>query len=240
MPCKNENQVSMRLVEYPRNGRVLRRWTYERSSERCCPMSRDVFSQGLCGEGSTRTESARYSYHERPGASSPQAHDLKQESIFKREKKQQEEEAAEERQTEVKRQRKGSKYDNGDSDRWKATIQMGSAERRKRSKEPSDLQINEGAALKEMSKLYQDLLERFENLKQKQETQVATESDRTRLRRLAEKDDSVYKMLKELIATVKNVAEDFKTCAMLAGSSMKRAEHHERDLDHIILELESA
>ncbi|VDK51469.1 unnamed protein product [Cylicostephanus goldi] len=166
-------------------------------------------------------------------------HDRKQESIFKREKKQQEEEAAEEQQIKVKRQG-GFTYDGRNSDQRKATTHLGSMERRKRSKEPCDLQINEGAALKEMSKLYQDLLERFENLKQKQEAQVATESDRIRLRRLAEKDDSVHKMLKELIATIKEAAGDFKTCAMLAGSSMKRAEHHERDLDHIILELESA
>ncbi|VDM67936.1 unnamed protein product [Strongylus vulgaris] len=68
---------------------------------------------------------------------------------------------------------------------------------------------------------------------------MAPESDRTRLHRLAEKDDDVIKMLHELIETVKQAAANFKTCAMLAGSSMKRAEHHERDLDHIILELES-
>ncbi|VDM68570.1 unnamed protein product [Strongylus vulgaris] len=154
----------MRLVEYPQNGRVLRRWTYERCGDGS-RMTSDVFSQGL-----VRFPLVKSCY--RPGPLSPVAHNIKQERIFKREKKLVEEEAAEEFQDRNKVRGKGAKNEAESKEPRKAYAQLSTAERRRLSKEPTDLHINEGAALKEMSKLYRDLLERFENLKQKQESQV--------------------------------------------------------------------
>ncbi|EYB96756.1 hypothetical protein Y032_0147g2591 [Ancylostoma ceylanicum] len=69
---------------------------------------------------------------------------------------------------------------------------------------------------------------------------IAAESDSTRLRRLAKDDPSIAEVLQQLVDTVKQAATSFKTCALLAGSSMPQAQHHERELDHIVLELECA
>ncbi|KIH55057.1 hypothetical protein ANCDUO_14793 [Ancylostoma duodenale] len=91
-----------------------------------------------------------------------------------------------------------------------------------------------------MSELYRDLLERFEELKQRQDSQIAAESDSTRLRRLAKNDPSIAEIMQQLVDTVKQAANSFKTCALLAGSSMPQAQHHMRELDHIMLELECA
>ncbi|KAK6051847.1 hypothetical protein COOONC_10648 [Cooperia oncophora] len=115
-----------------------------------------------------------------------------------------------------------------------------SAESKRRKKEKSDLHIDEGTALKEMSKLYRDLLERFEELRQKQEAQMSAESDSTRLRRLARKDPSVTEALHDVIEAIKKAIHDFKTCANLAGAMLPNATLHERELSHILLELQCA
>ncbi|KAK6024239.1 hypothetical protein OSTOST_09955 [Ostertagia ostertagi] len=134
------------------------------------------------------------------------------------------------------------------------------ADPRRRKKEKSNLQIDEGTALKEMSKvllmlnflqlscltliiplkLYQDLLERFEELRQKQEAQMSAESDSTRLRRLAKTDPSVTEALHDVVEAIKKALHDFKTCANLAGAMLPNAVLHERELSHILLELECA
>ncbi|RCN43205.1 hypothetical protein ANCCAN_10780, partial [Ancylostoma caninum] len=84
----------------------------------------------------------------------PMARRLKQEHILKKERQLMEEEAEERKQS-----RSGE-----------AAVEVKAGERRRR-KEKQDLQINERAALKEMSELYRDLLERFEELKQRQDSQ---------------------------------------------------------------------
>lgn len=116
----------------------------------------------------------------------------------------------------------------------------GNETKKRRSKERADLQINESIALKEMSKLYRDLLERFEELRLKQESQMNAESDSTRLRRLAKTDPSVMGALQEVIEAIKSAVQDFKTCAGLAGSMLPNSVLHERELGHILLELECA
>ncbi|PIO56329.1 hypothetical protein TELCIR_22272 [Teladorsagia circumcincta] len=124
-----------------------------------------------------------------------------------------------------------------------STPQKVSAEavdQRRRKKEKSNLQIDEGTALKEMSKLYRDLLERFEELRQKQEAQMSAESDSTRLRRLAKTDPSVTEALHDVVEAIKKALHDFKTCANLAGAMLPNAVLHERELSHILLELECA
>ncbi|EPB72657.1 hypothetical protein ANCCEY_08251 [Ancylostoma ceylanicum] len=137
---------------------------------------------------------------------SAMARRLKQERILKKERKLMEEEAEERRREsrEKLKEEKGSKQDteegkrrSAESKSQEAAVDAKPGQRRKR-KEKQDLQINERAALKEMSELYRDLLERFEELKQRQDSQL------------------------------------------LAGSSMPQAQHHERELDHIVLELECA
>ncbi|WKY13956.1 hypothetical protein Q1695_004637 [Nippostrongylus brasiliensis] len=111
---------------------------------------------------------------------------------------------------------------------------------RRRPKEKTSLEINEGKALKEMSKMYQDLLQRFEDLRLKMDSQMRAEADSTRLRRMARDDPSVKDALHDVVQAMRKLIKDFKTCSGLAGAQLPNSAAHERRLCHILLELECA
>ncbi|KAK5967478.1 hypothetical protein GCK32_001758 [Trichostrongylus colubriformis] len=306
MPAK-QNDVCMRLVEYSKNGRTFRKWTYERLGERVCPLEQPRHDCKCLAAKQRAASAENDEAHGDKGPSSPLARRLKQQRVQREESLiMQEEEAARKRHRQQQKKKgasaeednakvdstqKADSYNDltyqekmvfktskekqstekplaestdvrkskdklsAESTDEKKSIDKPSAESidlgkssekpsaestdaRRRKKEKSDLHIDERTALKEMSKLYRDLLERFEELRLKQEAQMSAESDSTRLRRLAKSDPSVTEALHEVLDAIRKALHDFKTCANLAGAMLPNASLHERELSHILLELE--
>nr|CDJ80447.1 unnamed protein product [Haemonchus contortus] len=274
LPKGKEKDVCLRLVEYSRNGRTFRKWTYERLGKKVtgpivtcqdCPCLRD--QHGLIAN--TPVDSDHSMRSARKGRSgSPLARQLKQQRVEREEIMDMEKEAegAKKRRQQRHKSRKDraarekepelmgtqrtasfndlqfqdNKMEFKSEEKGPSGSDSGSAERKRREREKSHLDIDERTALKELSKLYRDLLERFEELRQKQEAQMSAESDSTRLRRLAKTDPSVKDILQDVVENIKKALHDFKTCATLAGAMLPNASIHERELSHILLELECA
>ncbi|VDL73403.1 unnamed protein product [Nippostrongylus brasiliensis] len=163
----------------------------------------------------------------RRGPTSPLARRLKQQRVQREESRIMQEEEAERR-----RRRESGETTQGTKP-TKQSAESSAELARRRPKEKTSLEINEGKALKEMSKMYQDLLQRFEDLRLKMDSQMRAEADSTRLRRMARDDPSVKDALHDVVQAMRKLIKDFKTCSGLAGAQLPNSAAHERRLCHI-------
>ncbi|KAK5973755.1 hypothetical protein GCK32_006158 [Trichostrongylus colubriformis] len=77
MPTKRHEEVCMRLVEYPKNGRMFRKWTYERIGEKVEPIRVHVPDCNYL--------KACHMYDENEDSATPLAHRLKQQRVEREE-----------------------------------------------------------------------------------------------------------------------------------------------------------